>query len=69
VVCKNVNAKAEEATALEAVARRQPVKINAVVNCRVCELAISLQLLIVTICDSSINLVTNTNSVCIYSYT
>jgi hypothetical protein len=40
---KDVNMEAEEATALEAVARRQPVKIQqtevlvrAVVNCRVC---------------------------------
>jgi hypothetical protein len=39
---KNVNTEAEEATALEAVTRRQPVKIQqtektvgAVVNCRV----------------------------------
>jgi hypothetical protein len=41
--CKDVNTEAEKATALEAVARRQPVKIlRAVVNFRVCELAIAL---------------------------
>jgi hypothetical protein len=48
--CKGVNTKAGEATALKAVTRRQPVKIQqtektyvcAVVNCRVRELAIAL---------------------------
>jgi hypothetical protein len=46
---KDVNTEGEEATALEAVTRRQPVKIEqtgdlarAVVKCRVCELAIAL---------------------------
>jgi hypothetical protein len=44
---KGVNMEAEEATAIEAVTRQQPVKIQhnlvrAVVNCRVCELAIAL---------------------------
>jgi hypothetical protein len=46
---KDANTEAEEATALEAVTRRQPVKIQhteenlmrGVVNCRVCELAIA----------------------------
>jgi hypothetical protein len=48
---KDVNTEAEEATALKAVTRRQPVKIQqtektvrAVVNCSVCELAIALYL-------------------------
>jgi hypothetical protein len=46
---KDVNTEAEEPTILEAVTRRQPVKIQqteelirAVVNCRACELAITL---------------------------
>jgi hypothetical protein len=46
---KDVNTEAEYATALEAVTGRQPVKIQqtektvrALVNCRVCELAIAL---------------------------
>jgi hypothetical protein len=46
---KDVNTEAEEATALEAVTRRQPMKaeqteefVRAVVNCRVCELVFAL---------------------------
>jgi hypothetical protein len=40
---KDVNTEDEQATALEAVTRRQPMKTQrAVVNCRLCELAISL---------------------------
>jgi hypothetical protein len=40
---KGVNTEAEEATALEAVTRRQPVNIQllAIVNCRVCEIAVA----------------------------
>jgi hypothetical protein len=63
---KDVNTEDEEATALEAVTRRQPVKIQqaektvrAVVNCRVCELAIAPKLLVVAICKCSMNPVTN----------
>jgi hypothetical protein len=32
-------------------------------SCRACELAISLQLIVVTICESPINSITNTNAV------
>jgi hypothetical protein len=39
---KDVNTEAEEAMALKAVTRRQPVKINSVVNCRKCELSLAL---------------------------
>jgi hypothetical protein len=46
---KHMTTEAEEATALRAVTRRQPVMIQqteefvrAVVNCRVCELALAL---------------------------
>jgi hypothetical protein len=41
--------------------------VRAVVNCRVCELAIVLELLVFTICKCSINPITNPNS--IYSQT
>jgi hypothetical protein len=37
--------------------------MRAVVNCRVCELAIALQLLVVTICKCSVNPITNPNPV------
>jgi hypothetical protein len=51
--------------------RRQSVKtkqtdqdlVPAAVNCRMCELAITLELLIVKICNCSINQITNPNSV------
>jgi hypothetical protein len=46
---KDVNTEAEEATELEAVTR------HAVVNCRVCELVIALDLLVVTISKCLIN--------------
>jgi hypothetical protein len=46
---KDVNTEAEEATAVEAVTRRQPVEIHqtedfvrAIVNCRACELSLAL---------------------------
>jgi hypothetical protein len=42
---KDVNTEAGEATVLQAVTRRQPAKTkqtHAVMNCRVCELAIAL---------------------------
>jgi hypothetical protein len=38
--------------------------VRAVVNCRVCELAIALKLLVVTICKCSVNPITNPNAVC-----
>jgi hypothetical protein len=43
--------------------------VRAVVNCRVCELTIVLQLLVVTICKWSINPVTNPNPVYSHSTT
>jgi hypothetical protein len=43
--------------------------VRAVVNCIVCELAIALQLLVVTICKCSINAITNPNPGCSHSYT
>jgi hypothetical protein len=43
--------------------------VFAVVNRRVCELAIELQLLVVTIYKSSVNLNTNSNHVTNHSYT
>jgi hypothetical protein len=50
-----MNTEAEKTTALEAVTRQLPVKtqqtedlVRAVVNCRMYELAIALQLLVVT---------------------
>jgi hypothetical protein len=73
---KDVNSEAEEATALEAVTRRQPLKIQqtvktvrVVVNCRVCELATALYLLVVTICKCSINPITDPNPVYSHSIT
>jgi hypothetical protein len=61
--------------ALEAVTRRL-VKtadwedsVHAVVNCRVCELAIALELLVVRICKTEINPITNPNPVTNHSYT
>jgi hypothetical protein len=55
-VGKDVNTEAEDTTGLEAVTRLQPVKIQQIEkNCRVCELAIELQLLVVTFCKNSIN--------------
>jgi hypothetical protein len=65
-----VNTEAEEATALKAVTRRQPVKIQKTEknsNCSVCELALELQLFVITFCKSSINPITNLNPV--YSHT
>jgi hypothetical protein len=44
------------------------VLVRAVVNCRVCELAITLQLCVVMICMCSINPITNPNPVCSHSY-
>jgi hypothetical protein len=72
---KDVNTEAEEATTLEAVTRRKPVKIqhtektSNVENCRVCELAIVLQLIVVTICKLLINPIINQNPVYSHSYT
>jgi hypothetical protein len=43
--------------------------VHAVVNCRVCELAIALQLFIVMICRCSTNAITNPNPVYSHSYT
>jgi hypothetical protein len=43
--------------------------VNVVSNFWVCELAIALWLLIVTICKWSINQITNPNPVCSHSYT
>jgi hypothetical protein len=42
--------------------------VRAVMNCRVCELAIALYLLVVTICKCSISAVTYRNRVCGRSY-
>jgi hypothetical protein len=54
----------EGSTALEAVTRQQPVKTEqTVVNCRMCELAIALYVLVVTMCNFSMqtpSLVTHT---------
>jgi hypothetical protein len=59
VAGKDVNMEAEESTLWE------PLLGNivkcAIVNCRVCELAIPLQLIVVTISKSPINLITNPN--------
>jgi hypothetical protein len=43
--------------------------VRAVVNCRVCELAKALYLLVVTICKCSINPITNPNPVFSHPYT
>jgi hypothetical protein len=43
--------------------------VHAVVNCKMCELAIALQLLVVTICKCSINTITNPNPVYSHSIT
>jgi hypothetical protein len=66
----DVDTEDEEATTLEAVTRRQPVKkqqtedfVRAVVNCRVCEKALALQLLVVTFCKSTIYPITNPNPI------
>jgi hypothetical protein len=68
-----MNTKAEEATALKAVTRRRLVKTQQnekpVVNCRMCELAIALWLLVVTIWKCSINSITNPNPVYIHCNT
>jgi hypothetical protein len=38
--------------------------VHAVMNCRVCELAIVLQLIVVMVCKHPINLITHPNPVC-----
>jgi hypothetical protein len=43
--------------------------MRSVVNCTVCESAIALELLVVTICKIVINPITNPDPVCIHSYT
>jgi hypothetical protein len=74
---KDVNTEAEEATAFgnryqattgEDTADWEDL-VRAVVNCRVCEIAITLQLLVVTFRKSSINPITNSNPVYSHSYT
>jgi hypothetical protein len=64
------NTEAEESVTLEAVTRRPPVKTQqteramcAVVNCKVCESAIVLQLLVTPSCKRAINPITNPNPV------
>jgi hypothetical protein len=66
----------EEATALEAVTRRRPARIQqtenlvrAVVNYRVFELPLALLLFVVPFCKSSINKISNPNPACSHSYT
>jgi hypothetical protein len=44
-------------------------RLSTVVNCRLCELPIALELLVVTICKTSINPITNPNPVISHSYT
>jgi hypothetical protein len=72
---KNENTEVERPTALEAVTRRQPGKIQqtekvrTVVTCRVCESAVALELLVVTICKCSRNPITNPNPVYSHSVT
>jgi hypothetical protein len=63
---KGVNTEVEEATALEAVTRQL---LCAVVNCKLCELAIALPLLVVAFCKCSINPITNPDPSFSYSYT
>jgi hypothetical protein len=43
--------------------------VRAAVNCRVCELAVALELLVATICKNSVNSTTNPNPVYSHSYT
>jgi hypothetical protein len=73
---KDVNTEAEEATALGAVTRLQPVNIHysrlrRVHACRseLCELTIELQLIVVTYSKCSINPTTNPNPVYSHSIT
>jgi hypothetical protein len=73
---EDVNTEAEESTALEAVTRLQPVNVqqteelmHSVVNYRVGELAIALQLFVATFCKCLINPITHPNSVYSHSYT
>jgi hypothetical protein len=37
--------------------------VHAVVDCRVCELAVALELIVVTLCKSLINPITNPNPI------
>jgi hypothetical protein len=55
-----------QATTGEDTADREDL-VSAVVNCRVCELVIVLELLVVTICECSINPIINPNPVCSHS--
>jgi hypothetical protein len=43
--------------------------VHVLMRCRVCELAVVLQLLVVTICECSLNRITDPNPVGSYSYT
>jgi hypothetical protein len=66
-----VNTEVEESTALEAVTRQSLITQHtcAVVNSRVCQLAIALELLVVTTCSCAINPITNPNLVCSHTHT
>jgi hypothetical protein len=74
-VSKDVNTEAEEATAFISCYQMTTGEdraglenfVRALVNCRVCELALVLLLSVVTFCKSSINPVSNPNTV--YSHT
>jgi hypothetical protein len=57
----NVSAEAED---IGEEAADCEILIRALVNCRVCELAIMLLLVVLTICKCSINPITNPNSAC-----
>jgi hypothetical protein len=74
---KDVNMEPKEGTALKAITRKQPVEtqkteknlVHAVVNGRLCELAVVLQLSVAVFCKSSINPITNLNRIYSHSYT
>jgi hypothetical protein len=67
---KELNLEAEESTALGAVTKQRLVKtadreglVRSIVDCTVCKLAMSLQLLVVTSFKSPIDPITNPNPV------
>jgi hypothetical protein len=69
-----MNTEAEKTMALEAVTRLVNTQqtedlVRAVVNCRMCELVIALQLLLDTFYKGSINPITDLNPVYSHSYT
>jgi hypothetical protein len=67
---KDVSTEVEGYTALKAVTRQRLLKTQQtekISYCRVCDLALALELFLVTLCKSSINQIFNPNLVCSHS--